>query len=345
MPEILVDILKAKDLYSGLGQFSVNFAEALQARIAADQRVTFLAPNGFSLPGEARYERPNWRKRYLPVFNKSYELWHSLHQFPSFRPGPRSKWVLTVHDLNFLLEKEPAKADRYLQRLQRNIHMAEAVTAISHFTRQELELHIDLRGKHVHVIHNGVKTPTGILGEHHGRPYFLSLGVFKEKKNFHALLPLMKHFPEHDLVLAGNNNTAYGGRIKAQISELGLAERLHLPGAVDEQEKFKLYSHCEGFLFPSLAEGFGLPVIEAMMLGKPVFLSRATSLPEIGGEVAFYFDALEPEAMVGTISEGLRVFNADLLAYSERLKRHAAQFSWEACVDKYVALYAEVLSR
>lgn len=344
MPEILVDILKAKDLYSGLGQFSVNFAEALQAPGTGDQRFTFLAPPGLSLSGTARYERPNWRKRYLPAFNRPYDLWHSLHQFPSFLPGPRSKWILTVHDLNFLLEKEPAKADRYLRRLQRNIHMAEAVTTISHFTRQELERHVDLRGKNVQVIHNGVKVPTGSPSEHRGRPYFLSLGVFKEKKNFHALLPLMAHFPDHDLVLAGNSNTAYGERIKSQVREFGLGDRVHLPGAVDEQEKFRLYSHCEAFLFPSLAEGFGLPVIEAMLLGKPVFLSRATSLPEIGGDVAFYFDAPGPTEMADTIVKGLRAFGNDQGVHSERSKRHASQYTWGNSIAKYRALYDEVLA-
>ena len=342
MPEILVDILKAKDPYSGLGQFSVNFAASLLAHRQGDQQVTFLAPEGFALPAEALYERPSWRKRYLPGFNKPYDLWHSLHQFPSFKPGPRTKWVLTVHDLNFLAEKEPAKAQRYLARLQRNIDGADALTTISHFTKSELERHIDLRNKQVVVIHNGVKAPTGIRSEHQGRPYFLSLGVFKGMKNFHALLPLMAHFPDHDLVLAGNNDTAYGERIKAQIRELGLSGRILLPGAVDEQEKFRLYSNCTAFLFPSLAEGFGLPVIEAMMLGKPVFLSKATSLPEIGGDVAFYFDAEAIEAMANTITEGLRVFNADPIASSERMRRHAAQFSWEACMQRYVALYAEV---
>lgn len=343
MPEILVDILKAKDLFSGLGQFSVHFAGTLQARTSTDLQVTFLAPKGFSLSSEAQYDRPDWRKRYLPSLNKPYDLWHSLHQFPSFRPSPRSKWILTVHDLNFMVEKEPAKAHRYLARLQRNIDRADAITTISHFTHSELEQHVDLRGKKVHVIHNGVKTPTGISSEHRGRPYFLSLGVFKEKKNFHALLPLMERFPDHDLVLAGNNNMIYGEWIKAQIRDLGLGDRVHLPGAVDEQEKFRLYSNCEAFLFPSLAEGFGLPVIEAMLLGKPVFLSRATSLPEIGGDVAFYFDTLEPGAMAPIITEGLRLFNADALSSAERLERHASQFSWKACMEKYVALYADVL--
>jgi len=343
MPEILIDILKAKDLNSGLGQFSVNFAEALQAQQRRDQRVTFLAPADFSLPNEAHYDRPNWRKRYFPALNKPYDIWHSLHQFPSFRPGPRSKWILTVHDLNFLLEKEAAKSKRYLARLQHNIDRAYAITTISHFTRYELEQHIDLRGKQVRVIHNGVRTPSGTPSEHRGRPYFLSLGVFKEKKNFHALLPLMTLFPEHDLVLAGNNNTAYGERIKAEVRELGLGERVHIPGAVDEQEKFRLYSHCEAFLFPSLAEGFGLPVIEAMLLGRPVFLSNATSLPEIGGDVAFYFGDMGAEAMAREITASMMVFNNDPDVFSDRLKEHAAQFSWDACIRKYVALYAEVL--
>ncbi len=342
MPQILVDILKAKDLYSGLGQFSVNFAEALLAHRQGDQQVAFLAPEGFVLRGEARYDRPSWRKRYLPGLNKPVDLWHSLHQFPSFRPGLRTKWMLTVHDLNFLAEKEHAKAQRYLARLQRNIERADVVTAISQFTKNEMERHLDLRSKQVTVIHNGVKAPTGTRSEHRGRPYFLSIGVFKEKKNFHALLPLMAHFPDHDLVLAGNNDTAYGERIRAQVRELGLGERVLIPGAVDEQEKFRLYSNCAAFLFPSLAEGFGLPVIEAMMLGKPVFLSKATSLPEVGGEVAFYFNAWAPEAMAAMIMEGLRVFHADPFASSERMKRHAAQFSWEACMQRYVSLYAEV---
>lgn len=345
MPEILVDILKVKDLYSGLGQFSANFAKALIAAKRTENRVRFLAPAGYVIrPSERNgVVHPGLWSRYFPSLNKPYELWHSLHQFPSYHPHPRSKWVLTVHDLNFLVEKDRSKAQRYLQRLQRNVDRAHAVVAISAFTKHELEQHVDLRGKPVHVIHNGVVMPSGAPTTKPQRPYFLSLGVFKEKKNFHFLLPLMKDFPEHDLVLAGNNATSYGSLVNERIRELGLEDRVHMPGAVDEQEKFRLFSHCDAFLFPSLAEGFGLPVIEAMLLGKPVFLSRSSSLPEIGGDAAYYFDSEQPEMMTHSIRTGLAQFSADPSKAEQRIKAHAAQFTWEACITKYIELYSEVL--
>lgn len=345
MPEILVDILKVKDLYSGLGQFSANFAEALIAARRPEDELKFLAPQGYSIgSSEATgVVHPSLLRRYFPALNKPHDLWHSLHQFPSFRPHPRSKWILTVHDLNFLVEKDHSKAQRYLQRLQRNVDGAHAVTAISAFTKHELEQHVDLRGKPVHVIHNGVVMPSGNSTPKPQRPYFLSLGVFKEKKNFHVLLAMMKDFPDHDLVLAGNNATTYGASIKERIRVLGLEDRVHMPGAVDEQEKFRLFSHCDAFLFPSLAEGFGLPVIEAMLLGKPVFLSRATSLPEIGGDAAFYFDSEQPETITHSIRTGLANFSADPDVATQRLKAHAAQFTWEACVTRYLKLYSQVL--
>jgi len=347
MPEILVDILKVKDLYSGLGQFSANFAQALIAAKRTEDRVEFLAPSGYAIGTSEGIGivHPGALQRYFPALNKPYDLWHSLHQFPSFHPHPRSKWILTVHDLNFLVEKDRSKAQRYLRRLQKNVDRAHTVTAISAFTKYELEQHVDLRGKTVRVIHNGVVAPSGDPGPKPQRPYFLSLGVFKEKKNVHVLLPMMKDFPDHDLILAGNNATPYGAAIKERIGDLGLEDRVRLPGAVDEQEKFRLFSHCDAFLFPSLAEGFGLPVIEAMLLGKPVFLNRSTSLPEIGGDAAFYFDREEGTAIAQAIRSGLALFGTDPTAAVMRMKTHAAQFSWEACIAKYIKLYSEVLER
>lgn len=347
MPEILVDILKVKDLYSGLGQFSANFAQALIAARRTANKVKFLAPPGHAelISEGTGVVHPSLLRRYFPALNKPYDLWHSLHQFPSFHPHPRSKWILTVHDLNFLVEKDRSKAQRYLQRLQRNVDKSHAVTAISAFTKSELEKHVDLRGKPVHVIHNGVVMPSGNPTPKPQRPYFLSLGVFKEKKNFHVLLPILKDFPDHDLVLAGNNATPYGTSIKERIRVLGLEDRVQMPGAVEDQEKFRLFSNCDALLFPSLAEGFGLPVIEAMLLGKPVFLSRATSLPEIGGDAAFYFDSEQPATITHSIRSGLSAFVADPHKVEQRMKTHAAKFTWAACILKYIELYAEVLEQ
>ena len=91
----------------------------------------------------------------------------------------------------------------------------------------------------------------------------------------------------------------------------------------------------------SLAEGFGFPVLEAMQCGKPVFLSRATSLPEIGGDDAMYFDSFAPEAMAAVVADGL-ARNAMNPLIAARLRDHATAFSWAAAAHRYAAVYASL---
>ena len=349
MARVLIDLYKAKDLYSGLGQFSVNFTEALIAHPRTDQDITFLTPRKFTWPSlkGQNAEEVNTLKRYFPQFNKKYDVWHSLHQFPSHFPRSGSKFILTVHDLNFMLEKSAAKAEKYRTTLQRNLDRADAVTAISHFTKGMLEQHNELRGKVVRVIHNGVRMdqyPTASkpsFTDH--RKFFLAIGVFKEKKNLHTLLPLMKHFPDHQLVMAGNHNTPYGADVKRSIVALGLEHQVQLPGAVDDGTKYWLYKHCEALLFPSLAEGFGMPVIEALGLGTPVFATRHTSVPEVGGDAAYYFDGTDPVHMAAVISEKLAEHKSSGQVAIARAQGQAAKFIWSDRIKEYQNLYAELL--
>jgi glycosyltransferase involved in cell wall biosynthesis len=88
--------------------------------------------------------------------------------------------------------------------------------------------------------------------------------------------------------------------------KFGVEDRVKLIGPATEEEKYWYYKNCEAFLFPSYAEGFGLPVIEAMYHGKPVFISDKTSLPEVGGDAAYYFRNFEPEYMQEVFKEGMR---------------------------------------
>jgi glycosyltransferase involved in cell wall biosynthesis len=339
-------LYKIKDLYSGLGQFSWHFASALHARGPGGFDFDFLVPPGVSGVPQGNHFSPvpaSFQKRYLPVFNSSYDIWHSLHQFPSHRPKKGAKWILTIHDLNFLREKDDRKAQRYLRSLQKNVDKADVLTTISQFTRSEIEAHIDLKGTPVHVIYNGVDR--GISGNN-ARPafvqdgkFFFSIGIFSEKKNFKSLLPVMEYFEGHRLIIAGNSETPYGDEIKAEVKRLGLEDRVLLPGKVSEAEKSWLYTHCDAFFFPSLAEGFGMPAIEAMHAGAPVFLSKFTSLPEIGGKAAFYFENFEPDAMASLIAEKLTHIASNRDQFAIEVKRHAATFSWELCIDQYISLY------
>jgi len=115
--------------------------------------------------------------------------------------------------------------------------------------------------------------------------------------------------------------------------------QFHL-GITDAQKAWA-YAHCTGFLFPSLTEGFGLPPIEAMHFGKPVFLARRTCLPEIGGDAASYFDSFEPEAMKAVVQQGLALHAEP--GRAEAVRAHAAQFNWDRCADAYLALYRRLL--
>lgn len=339
--KILIDLYKIKDLYTGLGQFSVNFAQEIAKHQDKDFHFTFLVPSGAtSLPENVPVVRANSLRRYFPILNSGFDVWHSLHQFPSHFPSRSIRQILTIHDLNFLTEKSPAKAAVYLQRLQRNVERAHCITTISDYTRHHLLQHIPVSQK-VSVVHNGVALPevapqklAGIEGK-----FFFSLSVFKKAKNFEVLIPLMKFFPAYRLIIAGNHQTAYGAEIKKMIQEEGLENQVLLPGTVSDAEKLWLYQNCAAFLFPSLAEGFGLPVIEAMMCGKPVVLSRCTCLPEIGGNVAFYFDDFAVENMAKTIENVLRAYEAKSEILSEQIADYAKRYSWKECIKGYLLIY------
>ena len=103
----------------------------------------------------------------------------------------------------------------------------------------------------------------------------------------------------------------------------------------------RAYAQCTGFLFPSLTEGFGLPPIEAMHFGKPVFLARRTCLPEIGGEAADYFDDFAPAHMRSVVEQGLARF-ADP-SRAQFVRDHAAQFDWDRAAEAYLDLYRKLL--
>lgn len=348
MKEILVDLYKVKDLYSGLGQFSINYARELVRQSPENFHFEFLTPGNINLGTGTNFSlaHAGFQKRYLPGFNKTYHIWHSLQQFPSHFPNKRTAFILTIHDLNFLIEKSEAKQAKYLKKLQSNCDRADVITAISYFVKQSIEKHINLRGKTIRVIYNGIEFDAeaeAVKPSFAGtKKFFFSVGIFTPKKNFHVLVPLMKNFPNHTLILAGNNDTPYGKQIRHQLHEMGLTDRVILPGRVTDSEKHWLYSNCEAFLFPSVAEGFGMPPIEAMKHGKPVFLSKHTSLPEIGGDAAFYFPNFEEKEMAEILSSRLKYFTDNEPSLSEQIKTHAQKFSWTNCASQYISLYNEI---
>jgi len=153
----------------------------------------------------------------------------------------------------------------------------------------------------------------------------------------------MLHIPNYNLIIAGNSNKPYGEDIKNFIKANKLETRVFLAGKISEIEKQYYLKNCLAFLFPSIREGFGLPPIEAMKFSKPVFLSDKTSLPEIGGENAYYWKNFDPEYMKDILFDSLNNFNDNKLELELLLKNRADSFDWKIAATQYLNIYNSIL--
>ena len=353
MRHIFVDTERIRDLNSGLGQTCLHVGQELVRQQPAGTSLTFLVPPGqkgvFGEPsGTLQYREAGWRHK---LYNPGrFGVWHNLHQDGAYWPTHRpEKVILTINDLNFLerTDYSEAKKKRKLAALQRRIDRAQILTTISDYTGTVVRNHLNVpEATTLKTVYIGaselpappVEVPVALAGL--DKPFFLYLGVLHPKKNIHVLLAIAQAFPDYMLVLAGRNDHPYAHYLIDQVSQLGITDNVRQTGPVDELTKSWLYAHCEAFLFPSLSEGFGLPVVEAMSAGKPVFLSQLTSLPEIGGQEAFYFDSFEPESVVETLRAGMRDYYDDPLK-AQRLQWQARRFRWENTAKQYWKLYLE----
>lgn len=336
-------------LHDGLGEFSLQLGRRIAA--AAPQwrerdGIAFdfhLRDKLFGLFGTAvGYLAVNRLQRWRHVQPVRYDLWHSLHQLnknlPPRNAGPR---VVTVHDLNYLYHPSALSRWRHDRRTRALMRRTDHVVAISAHTAQDVQRHLGWRGP-LDVIHNGARdlshdAQAPLPGrEPGGRPFLFHLSRMSPSKNPQAILGLAAMWPEMDFVLCGPpSDDAKALRARPQPPNVSF----HL--GISDAQKAWAYAHCAGFVFPSLTEGFGLPPIEAMHFGKPVFLSRLTCLPEIGGEVAYYFDDFEPASMRRVVEAGLAAHERPGAA--QAVRNHAAGFDWDVAAAAYLALYRRLL--
>jgi glycosyltransferase involved in cell wall biosynthesis len=121
----------------------------------------------------------------------------------------------------------------------------------------------------------------------------------------------------------------------------GVADRVKIIGPIDDENKYWYLRNCAAFVFPSIAEGFGIPVIEAMHYGKPVFLSDKTSLPEVGGKLAYYFENFEQAHMQEVFRKGMSHYETYQPAAA--IKKHADSFRWEDIAGQYLDIYRSLI--
>lgn len=339
--KIVIDFEKIKDPFSGLGQWCHHFSQELLKQ-------NELSPF-FYLPESCLNMFPQYpnvirlRKiaRKIPFLVPKSDVFHAIHQDSPFWPRKMSRYVLTIHDLNGMHEKSDKKErDHYLKQLQRKIDRADVITYISEFTKDQVHEYLKIKRQQEQVIYNGISLTRFEAPKAPNlkpqRPFLFTIGTVVPKKNFHTLIKMMKHLPEFDLIIAGTTFHNYAQTMKYQIQQERLDDRIRLVGTINDEEKFWYLSHSKAFVFPSLLEGFGLPVAEAMSLGLPLFVSNSTSLPEVAGSDAFYFENYDDQSMARTIQHGLESFDED---QKNRLIERSKKFSWEKATQQFLEIY------
>lgn len=335
-------------LIDGLGEFSNQLCLRLAAqapRLREEHGIELAFHLRESLVGcfgEGVEYLPFQRwQRLRHVQPRRYAVWHKLNQLDkSLPPQGAGKRLLTVHDLNFLYFKGGFSQWRNMRRVRARLAKADHLVTISDYVRRDVLQHLGWRGP-IEVIHNGARSlvdqPREEVPGLQGRPFLFHLSRMSPSKNIGALLALARHWPGMQFVFAGPD-----GRDSRAVLEQVRSESLpnvQVLLSISDAQKAWLYAHCTAFLFPSLTEGFGLPPIEAMHFGKPVFLSDRTCLPEIGGRQAGYFTAFDAQSMRRVVEAEL----PQLEARADAIRVHAAGFNWEDCAARYLDLYGRLL--
>ncbi len=370
LPQVVIDLEKLRHINCGLGRFCLYLARELLARPDNFFESIFFLPDNsehyFDNTTKAHYScikvRP-WHKEYFqrwirPItrhFHTTHRpaLWHITHQTSKYLPlDNRVPVILTVHDLNFLHTIDsschPGRIRRHLDHVQKLVNRANTIVTDSQFVADDLVRHIDVSSKPIHVIPLGLtKSTIADTGRPHWvpeGPFLFSIGNFLQHKNFHALIKMMKQLPHYKLIIAGKKETPYGKTVIRERDIAELTDHIILPGVINDSERQWLFNNCDVFVFPSLTEGFGFPVLEAMQFGKPVVMSNLTSLPEIAGDSGFFFPSYKPTEMSKAVMDAAKAFqNNPSLGIKSR--QHAESFSWQATAQQYAEIYRTVLDR
>lgn len=338
---------------SGLYYHCVHLGNHVQKLLEerGEGRMGYYIPNReanvFARPENAIIEKKF--HRFFKPFLWNCRVWHAPFQsgriVPDKQKHPHVKVLLTIHDLNALHEgKPPEQQKRDISHTQKLIEKSDAIVCISEFTRNDVLKHCDVGRKPVYVIYNGnnEQVPSSLHANSYrpSRPFVFGIGYVNQKKNYHVLLSLLKSNEDMELLIAGRlDEPDYIQHMQMMAKQSGVEERLRILGPVSDNEKSWYLSNCDAFVHPSKAEGFGLPVIEAMSFGKPVFISNLTSLPEIGGDAAFYFSSFDEDHIQKTFHQGMNKYRSQVESFVRALQSRSQEFKWEKSAIEYLKVY------
>ena len=313
----------------------------------------------------SRYKKRNYR--YLPF--EDVARWHfnqilPLQKNTDIVHSPDSilidwkkpKKIVTIHDLaiyktenqlkDYTSAEFRAKNFAFLKRVAKE---ADAILTVSECTKSDFLELFDYKPEQIIVTHLGFRLPATIASNDtlikrfsiSPKNYLLFAGLISVRKNIVNLLKAYKKsgvYQEYKLVLAGSFGMGHQ-TIMDEITNLGIAEHVILPGFVSDAELAALYANAKAFLFPTYYEGFGLPIVEAMMYGIPVMIGDRGAAPEIAGQHALQVNPFD----IDSISNGIvRTINTTELQIAAA-RAHAAQYTWNNCAQKTIKVYQSLI--
>jgi glycosyltransferase involved in cell wall biosynthesis len=377
MAVIGIDYTAAYEQSAGIGRYVRELVRALAGLDTATPYRLFVAGATWqrlpALPGPNFTWRPTrvtplwfarlWHRLQLPLpvemFTGRVHLFHATDfTLPPTLPGTRT--LLTVHDLSFVRAPETTTSvlKAYLDAVvPRSVRRATHVLADSQATKDDLIALYGTPAEKITVLVGGVQPefqPVTDLAQRAAvrqryaipdQPYIFSVGTVQPRKNYArliaALATLGPAYEDIHLVIAGGRGWLEGPIYQA-VRDHGMQERVHFIGFAHDEDLPALYSEAVCLAYPSLYEGIGLPVLEAMACGTPVLTSAISSLPEVAGDAAILVDPYRVEA----IAEGLRQLLDDATLRAElvtRGLRQAARFTWEGAAQQLLGIYRQML--
>ncbi len=345
---------------SGLGNYARNHIRMMVSALSADRVVLFtsqIIDLGFAdemKRAGVRILLPKskslfWRQFGMAkaITESGVTVFHALS--PELPFGLRVPAVVTVHDT--IAFDVPAyhsfwNGTAYRFKTKHAIKKASMVVSVSHFTARRLEKMPVMQGKSAVVLHPvfisqaiGVKYP-----DKKHQPYFLYIGNLEARKNLGALLEafrlICKRIP-HTLVLAGKD-AGMRQSLEEFVKNMDLTGRVLFTGKITEEEKLGWLNACDALIYPSVLEGFGLPVLEGLHAQKPVITSRGTSMEEAGGDCAVYVDPNQPEALAAAM---MNVLENTGHRHTEDCTVQLQQFSAGQLSPSWIGLYSLVANR
>jgi glycosyltransferase involved in cell wall biosynthesis len=298
---------------------------------------------GFDLPRRLRQDKPH--------------LLHVQYTAPVFCTTPI---VVSVHDVSFLEYPgyfTPFRALQLRCTVSRTVKSAARVITASEFSKRRILSAYRLDEDKVVVLPNGVASAFRPMPRESAQrsvcasfglraPFILTVGDLQPRKNhakliraFEKLVRAYPHLP-HQLVIVGKENWK-ASTVRAAAKRSSVADRIHFTGFVSDEGLLRLYGGCDLFVYPSLYEGFGLPILEAMACCRAVACSNTSAMPEVADSAAILFDPDSEDEIVLALRDLL--LNPELRQRMERLgMQRAATFSWESTAGKTLDLYYAV---